>query len=71
MGKQGLGQVSQEGFEEGGDVVGMEVTGCEVNICPAVELLSEDLLPQAVPRNPKETLDMQIYRHIKIKAPLK
>lgn len=68
MGEQGLGQLSQEGFEEGGDIVGMEVTGCKVNINTAVELFSQDLLPQAVPRNPKKTLDMQIYRQIKIKG---
>lgn len=66
MGEQGLGQLSQEGFEEGGDIVGMEVAGCKVNINTAVELFSQDLLPQAVPRNPKKTLDMQIYRQIKI-----
>lgn len=64
MGEQRLGQLSQESFEEGGDIVGMEVTGGKVNISSAVELLSEDLLSQAVPGNPKETLNMQICRQI-------
>lgn len=60
--QQGLGQLSQKAFEEGGNVIGMKVTGGKVNISSPVELLSQHLLSQAVPRNPKKTLYMQIYR---------
>lgn len=60
--QQGLGQFSQKAFEERGHVIGMEVTGGEVNVGPPVELLPQRLLSQAVPRDPEETLDVQICR---------
>lgn len=61
MGQQGFGQFSQEALEKRGNVVGMEVTGGEVDVGAAVELLSQRLLSQTVPRNTKQTLHLQIY----------
>ncbi len=60
LGQQGLRQLPQEALEERGNIVVMEVTGGEVDVGAAVELLSQHLLSQAVPRNPKQTLHMQI-----------
>lgn len=58
--EQGLGQLSQEGLEQRGHVVGVEVPRLQVHVRPAVEELLQGLLPHAVPRHPEQTLHVQI-----------
>lgn len=58
--EQGLGQLSQEGLEQSGHIIGVKVSRLQVNISPAVEELLQGLLPNTVSWHPKQTLHMQI-----------
>lgn len=58
--EQRLGQFSQEGLEQRGHVIGVEVPRLQVHIDPAVEEVLQSLLPDTVPWYPKQTLHVQI-----------
>ena len=58
MCQQGLRQLSQEGFEQGGRVIGVEVPGLQVYFCSRVQHLPEGRLSQAVARDPEQPLHM-------------
>lgn len=58
--EQRFGQLSQKRLEQRGHVVGVEVSGLQVNVGSTVEELLQGLLPDAVPRHPKQTLHVQI-----------
>lgn len=60
MCEQGLGQLSQESLEQRGHVIGVEVSRLQVNIQSTVKELFKGLLPNTIPRHPKQTLHMQI-----------
>lgn len=58
--EQRLRQLSQEALQQGGHVVGVEVSGAQVHVGAAVEQLLQGLLPDAVARHPEQALHVQI-----------
>lgn len=58
--QQRLGQLPQEGLQQRGHVVGVEVSGVQVHVGAAVQELLQGLLPDTVPRDAEQTLHVKI-----------
>lgn len=58
--EQRLWQLPQEGFQQGGSIIGVEAARFQVDVCPGIEHLPEGGLPQAVAWHTEQPLHMEV-----------
>ena len=62
MSEQRLGQLSQEGLEQRGHVVGVEGPRLQVDLSPAVQHLSQGRLANTVAWDAEQALHMEVWK---------